>query len=116
MVVAMFLCPVACDHNDVFWMVSGARTVKLPTWANWCKEMGENLSAGDRIYCFYTLSGSDWGAIQVTFNDMFVEIKGNKMYDKVGDYVGKIRLKNNGDIVIYGGDNIVGINGTYYKD
>ena len=116
MIVALFLCPIACDRNDVLFLASGSGNVRLPTHSYWQKKHGDNVRAGDVLYSFYTTEGSDWGMLQITFNDMYVKIKGNKMYDGDGEYVGRIRLKRNGDLVIYG-VHITGldINGTYYQ-
>ena len=116
MIAAMVLCPLICDWNGVASFFSSGGGVKLPTNTSWCKRVSDNLSAGDRIYCFHTGSGSDWGSLQVTFADMYVKIKGDKMYDRDGAYVGRIRLKSDGNIVIFGGDiSGIDIDGTYYK-
>lgn len=118
MVIALFLCPVTCDWND---LASSGGSVSLPTYSSWTKDYNETNGhsdprEGDRIYHFGTYGSSNWGTLSCTFADMPVNIKGNKMYDKDGVYVGKIRKKQNGDIVIFD-CNISGFdfNGTYRK-
>lgn len=116
MIVSLFVCPLICDHNDVFWLVSGAGDVSLPTYTSWLKFDKDFGSVGSRSYVFSTFGGSHSGNLTVTFADMPVKIKGNKMYDSSGEYVAKIRKKANGDIVIYA-DNLPSIDfdGTYKK-
>lgn len=116
MIVALFLCPVACDRNEVIYLVSGGGNVSLPTHSYWQKKIGDNVKAGDKLYSFYTQDGTDWGVLGITFNNMYVKIKGNKMYDSDGSYVGRIRLTRNGDIVIWDNDiSGLNINGKYYQ-
>lgn len=116
MIAALFLCPVACDHNDVLWLVSDAGTVSLPSYTTWSKYDDDFGVVGSRSYHFSTYGGHHSGTLTVTFSDMPVTIKGNKIYDKVDAYVGKIRKKSNGDIVIYAGNiSSIDINGTYKK-
>ena len=116
MIAALFLCPAACDHNDVLWLVSGAGTVSLPSYTTWSRYDDNFGSVGSRSYHFATYGGNHSGTLTVTFADMPVTIKGNKMYDKAGEFVGKIRKKANGDIVIFAGDiSGIDINGTYKK-
>lgn len=116
MIASLFICPLICDHNDVFWLVSGAGTVSLPTYTTWSKYNKDFGAEGSRSYHFATHGGSRSGVLTVTFADMYVKIKGNKMYDSDGSYVAKIRKKANGDIVIYA-DNLPSIDfdGTYKK-
>lgn len=113
MVAALFLCPVACDRNDILWVVSGAGDVSLPSYSSWKKvEYGKD----NKVYLFSTYGGHHSGTLTVTFADMPVSIKGNKIYDNAGDYVGKIKKKSNGDIVIYASDMpSYDIDGTYKK-
>lgn len=116
MIVALFLCPIGCDHNKFLYLVSGGGPVRLPTNSYWQKPVGDNVHAGEKLYSFYTQDGSDWGMLQITFNDLYVKIKGCRMYDSAGDYVGKIRITGKGDIVIWDNDiSGVNINGRYYQ-
>ncbi|MBR3784112.1 MAG: hypothetical protein IKJ78_06615 [Bacteroidales bacterium] len=113
MIAALFICPIICDHNDVLWLVSGAGKVSLPSYSSWKKGV---YGQDDKVYLFSTYGGHHSGTLTVTFADMPVKFKGNKMYDKAGEYVGKIRKKANGDIVIYASDMpSYDIDGTYKK-
>lgn len=116
MIAALILCPLICDRNNALYLLNGGGNVRLPKHSNWYKSSWNNAKEGDILYSFNTTEGSDWGVLNITFNGIYVKIRGNKMYDSTGEYVGRIRLKRNGDIVIYKGD-ISGfdINGTYYK-
>ncbi len=114
-IAALFLCPVACDRNEFLYLAGGGGKVKLPTHSYWQKDHGDDVREGDILFAFYTMDGSDWGMLELSFTDMYVEIKRNKMYDRAGEYVGRLRLKRNGDLVIYGVTANYDINGTYHK-
>lgn len=113
MVAAIFLCPIACDRDDILWVVSGADDVTLPSYSSWKKGV---YGQDDKVYLFMTYGSQNSGTLTVNYADMPVSIKGNKMYDKVGEFVGKIRKKSNGDIVIFASNMpSLDINGTYKK-
>lgn len=117
MIAAAVLCPIICDWNGLasFFSSSG-ESVSLPSYTTWSKYDNNYGSTGSRSYHFSTYGGHYSGTLTVAFADMPVTIKGNKMYDKADKYVGKIRKKSDGDIVIFDCD-ISGfdINGTYKK-
>lgn len=122
MIVSLIICPLVLNYNDVMGFVSGGSELNLPANHIWKKSYAEvnghsYPSENDKLIIFQaTKPGWDLAYLQDTWATIPVSIKGNTMYDKNNEYVGKIRKKSNGDIVIYActsGSDV--FNGTYKK-
>lgn len=122
MIVSLIICPLVLNYNDVMYFVGGGRELNLPADHTWMKDSDEVNGhsyprENDKVIMFQTTKpGWNLAYLQDTWATIPVSIKGNTLYDKNDEYVGKIRKKSNGDIVIYACTSGADVfNGTYKK-